>query len=74
MRRIFLLPVVVALLALTFAFVSPVLAQRESPNSGDPAPNAVAAGTRFLIRLDDQLDSQRFESRAVASQPARSNQ
>lgn len=71
MRRIFLLPVVVALLALTFAFVSPVLAQRESPNSGDPAPNAVAAGTRFLIRLGDQLDSKdskagrRFTARTI---------
>jgi hypothetical protein len=59
MKRIILLPAMVALLALTFACVSPALAQRESTNSGGPtAPNEVAPGTRFLIRLNDELDSQ----------------
>jgi hypothetical protein len=57
MKRIILLPAMVALLALTFACISPVFAQRESPNSGGPRPNEVAPGTRFLIRLDNELGS-----------------
>jgi hypothetical protein len=58
MKRNILLPAMAALLALTFASVSPALAQEQSSNSGGPtAPNEVAPGTRFLIRLNDELGS-----------------
>ena len=59
MKRNILLRAAAALLALTFASVSPALAQERSPNTGGPtAPNEVAPGTRFLIRLNDELGSQ----------------
>jgi hypothetical protein len=58
MKRTILLPAVAALLALTLASISPVLAQNQPSNSGSaPAPNEVAPGTRFLIRLDNELGS-----------------
>jgi hypothetical protein len=61
MKRTLLLPAMAALLALMPASVSPVFARNQSSNlgnSGGPAaPNEVAPGTRFLIRLDDELGS-----------------
>ena len=58
MKRTILLPAMAALLALMFPSVLRVLAQNQSPNSnGATAPNEVAPGTRFLIRLDDELGS-----------------
>ncbi len=58
MKRTILLPAMAALLVLTLASVSPVSAQDRPSNSGSaPAPNEVAPGTRFLIRLDDELGS-----------------
>ena len=58
MKRTILLPAMAALLALTLASVSPVSAQDRPSNSGHaPAPNEVAPGTRFLIRLDNELGS-----------------
>jgi hypothetical protein len=58
MKRTILLPAMVALLALTFPSASVVLAQDQAPNSNSgTAPNEVAPGTRFLIRLDDELGS-----------------
>jgi hypothetical protein len=72
MKRTILLPAMAALLALTFASVSPGLAQEQSSNADRPtAPNEVAPGTRFLIRLDDELGSQdskagrRFTARTI---------
>lgn len=70
MKRNILLPAMAALLALTLASISPALAQEQSSNSGGPAaPNEVASGTRFLIRLDDELGSK--ESKAGAPFTAR---
>lgn len=58
MKRTILLPAMAALLALTLASVSPVSAQDRPFNSDSaPAPNEVAPGTRFLIRLDNELGS-----------------
>lgn len=58
MRRRILLPAMAALLALAFAPLSPVFARREPSNAGGPAaPNEVAPGTRFLIRLNNELGS-----------------
>ncbi len=58
MKRTILLPAMAALLALAFPSVSVVLAQHQAPNSNSAtAPNEVAPGTRFLIRLDDELGS-----------------
>lgn len=61
-----------ALLALIFAPTSPMSAQDQSSDSGGTAPNEVAPGTRFLIRLDDELSTQnskagsRFHARTIA--------
>lgn len=58
MKRRILLPATAAFLALTFPLVSRVLAQDQPSNSGGAtAPNEVAPGTRFLIRLDNELGS-----------------
>jgi hypothetical protein len=58
MKRTTLLPAMAALLALTLAPVSVVLAQEQASRSGSaPAPNEVSPGTRFLIRLDSELGS-----------------
>jgi len=71
MKRTILLPAMAALLTLTFASVKPTLAQDRSSNSGSPAPNEVPPGTRFLIRLNDELGSQdskvgrRFTARTI---------
>jgi hypothetical protein len=63
MKRTTLLPAMVALLALTFVSLSPSVAQSQSSNSGGaPGPNEVAPGTRFLIRLNDELASQSSKS------------
>jgi hypothetical protein len=58
MKRTILLPAMAALLALTVTSASRVSAQ-DRPFSSDsaPAPNEVAPGTRFLIRLDNELGS-----------------
>jgi len=56
MKRISMLPAVAALLALAFAAVSPAVGQDQSTAS--PAPNEVSSGTRFLVRLQDTLDTQ----------------
>jgi hypothetical protein len=72
MKRTILLPAMAALLALMFSSTSPVSAQDRSSNSGGPlAPNEVTPGTRFLIRLDDELSTQdsktgrRFQARTI---------
>jgi hypothetical protein len=72
MKRSTLLPAMAALLVLTFASVPPTWAQEQSSASGGPtAANEVAPGTRFLIRLDDELGSQdskagrRFTARTI---------
>jgi hypothetical protein len=52
MKRTSMLPAMAALLALTFAAV-PVFSQDQS--SPSVAPNEVSPGTRFLIRLDDDI-------------------
>jgi hypothetical protein len=58
MKRTILLPAMAALLALIFPSVSRVLAQDQPRNSSSAmAPNEVAPGTRFLIRLDSELGS-----------------
>jgi hypothetical protein len=58
MKRTTLLPAMAALLALTVTSVSCVSAQdRPFKSDGAPAPNEVAPGTRFLIRLDNELGS-----------------
>ena len=58
MKRTILLPAMAALLALAFVSVLPALAQEQSSNSGGPAaPNEVTPGTRFLIRLSDEIGS-----------------
>jgi len=58
MKRTILLPAMAALLALTFPSASRVVAQDQPRNSSSAtAPNEVAPGTRFLIRLDDELGS-----------------
>jgi hypothetical protein len=58
MKRTILLPATAALLALTFPSVSRLLAQDQPYNSSTAtAPNEVAPGTRFLIRLDNELNS-----------------
>jgi hypothetical protein len=58
MKRTLLLPAMAALLALTFLSVSRVSAQDQPRNwSSATAPNEVAPGTRFLIRLNDELGS-----------------
>jgi hypothetical protein len=58
MKRTILLPAMAALLALTVTSVSRVSAQDRPFDSGSaPAPNEVAPGTRFLIRLDNELGS-----------------
>lgn len=64
MKRMILLPAMAALLALTLSAPS----QGQSSGSA-PAPNEVTPGTRFLIRLDDQLGSK--ESKAGAPFTAR---
>jgi len=56
MKRNSMLPAMAALLALVVAAVSPVIAQDQSTAS--PAPNEVSSGTRFLVRLQDTLDTQ----------------
>lgn len=72
MKRTILLPAMAALLTLTFASVKPASAQDRSSNSGSSAaPNEVPPGTRFLIRLNDELGSQdskagrRFTARTI---------
>jgi hypothetical protein len=72
MKRTILLPAVAALLALTFSSVSGVFAQDQSRNSGSAAaPNEVMPGTRFLIRLNEELGSRdskagrRFTARTI---------
>ncbi|HTW25245.1 MAG TPA: hypothetical protein VMD78_16705 [Candidatus Baltobacteraceae bacterium] len=69
MKRTILLPAMAALLALTSAFVFPASSQGQSSNSSATAPNEVAPGTRFLIRLNDELGSK--ESKAGAPFTAR---
>jgi hypothetical protein len=56
MKRISMLPAVAALLALALAAASPAVGQDQS--TGSPAPNEVSSGTRFLVRLQDTLDTQ----------------
>jgi hypothetical protein len=59
MKRIHMLPAMAALLTLMLAAQLPVSAQNESakgPGSSS-APNEVAPGTRFLVRLHDALDT-----------------
>ncbi len=56
MKRISMLPAMAALLALAVAAVSPAVAQIQSTAS--PAPNEVSSGTRFLVRLQNTLDTQ----------------
>ena len=58
MKRTLLLPAMAALLALSFPSASLVVAQDQPSNSsGATVPKEVAPGTRFLIRLDDELGS-----------------
>lgn len=58
MKRTILLPATAALLALTFPSASFVSAQDQPSNSlSATAPNEVSPGTRFLIRLDNELGS-----------------
>jgi hypothetical protein len=59
MKRIALFPAMAALLTFTLAAIQPVFAQNQSAegNASSPAPNEVAPGTRFLIRLQDVLDT-----------------
>ena len=57
MRRTTLLPAMAALLALTSASVFVFPASSQSSPSSATAPNEVAPGTRFLIRLNDELGS-----------------
>lgn len=58
MKRIVLLPAMAALLASLFSYNLATLAQEgPSDSSGQPGPNEVSPGTRFLIRLDEELDS-----------------
>jgi len=56
MKRIHTLPAMAALLVLASAPVSPVSAQDQSTTSA--APNEVSTGTRFLVRLQDTIDTQ----------------
>lgn len=56
MKRVSMLPAMAALLALALAAASPVVAQDQSAAS--LAPNEVSSGTRFLVRLQDTLDTQ----------------
>jgi hypothetical protein len=72
MKQTTLLPAMAALLTLTFTSMQPTWAQNQSSESGGPAaPNEVAPGTRFLIRLDGQLGSKdskagsRFTARTI---------
>lgn len=51
-----------ALLVFVVPSTRPISAQQRSSNASGPAPNEVAPGTRFLIRLDDALGSK--ESKA----------
>jgi hypothetical protein len=55
MKRITMLPAMAALLALIFAAGLPSLAQNQAASSA--APNEVAPGTRFLVRLQDTLST-----------------
>lgn len=58
MKRTILLPATAALLALTFPSASFVSAQDQPSSSPSAtAPNEVSPGTRFLIRLDNELGS-----------------
>ncbi|HTX16786.1 MAG TPA: hypothetical protein VMD77_15905 [Candidatus Baltobacteraceae bacterium] len=72
MKRTILLPAMAALLALTLTSVQPALPQSQSSTPGGAAaPNEVAPGTRFLIRLDNELGSKeskaggRFTARTI---------
>jgi hypothetical protein len=70
MKRTILLPAMAALLALTLGSSKPASAQDRSSGSGSAtAPNEVAPGTRFLIRLEDELGS--TDSKAGRSFTAR---
>ena len=55
MKRIHTLPAMAALLVLASASVSPASAQDQSNSA---APNEVTTGTRFLVRLQDTIDTQ----------------
>ena len=56
MKRISMLPAMAALLILALAALLPAVAQDQSTSSA--APNEVSTGTRFLVRLQDTLDTQ----------------
>ncbi|HUJ82352.1 MAG TPA: hypothetical protein VLW83_10735 [Candidatus Acidoferrales bacterium] len=56
MKRISMLPAMAALLVLALAALSPAVAQDQSTSSA--APNEVSTGTRFLVRLQETLDTQ----------------
>ncbi|MBZ5695168.1 MAG: hypothetical protein LAN36_07390 [Acidobacteriia bacterium] len=59
MKRTTMLPAMAALLALTVAAPMPSLAQNQSTagSTTSAAPNEVAPGTRFLIRLDGAMST-----------------
>jgi hypothetical protein len=60
MKRIAMLPAMAALLTFMLAAILPVFAQDQTAagTSTSSAPNEVAPGTRFLIRLQDVLSTQ----------------
>jgi hypothetical protein len=74
MKRITLLPAMAALLIVMLAAGKPVFPQDRSTgvvSTSSPAPNEVAPSTRFLVRLQDRLDTkdskagERFTARTL---------